>query len=165
MIFPQEWTGGVAYTEFGIVAIGIAPDNLEWGKRVVAHELAHLVTYQMTYNPYGDLPTWLNEGISTYAEGELPASAQEILDEAVRGYGLISVRSLGSNFPARGEITLHYAESYSLVKFLIEHYGREQLLQLLGAYKRGMGYDDALLEVYNFDSDGLDAAWRASLNR
>ncbi len=63
MIFPQEWTGGVAYTRYGVIAIGIAPDNLRWGKGATVHELAHLVTQQMTFNPYNSLPNWLNEGL------------------------------------------------------------------------------------------------------
>ncbi len=51
MIFPQEWTGGVAFTRHGIIAIGIAPNNLDWGKGAVVHELTHLVIHQMTFNP------------------------------------------------------------------------------------------------------------------
>ncbi|MCJ7655492.1 MAG: peptidase MA family metallohydrolase, partial [Dehalococcoidia bacterium] len=31
MIFPQEWTGGVAFTEYGIIAIGVPPNELDWG--------------------------------------------------------------------------------------------------------------------------------------
>jgi len=33
MIFPQEWTGGAAFTEFSTIAIGIPPSELDWGKR------------------------------------------------------------------------------------------------------------------------------------
>jgi len=163
MVFPPEWAGGMAFTEFGIVAIGISPSNLEWGRRTVAHELAHLVTYQMTYNPYGDIPTWLNEGLSMYAEGGLTPQEKAILSDAIRKDELVSVRSLSSSFPARGEITLHYAESYSLVEFLIDTYGNEKMLQLLATFKQGKSYDDALLEVYGFDTDGLEDAWRISL--
>jgi len=32
MIYPREWTGGVAFTRYGVVAIGIAPNNLSWGR-------------------------------------------------------------------------------------------------------------------------------------
>jgi hypothetical protein len=42
MIYPQEWTGGVAFTRYGIIAIGIAPHDLSWGKRAIAHELTHI---------------------------------------------------------------------------------------------------------------------------
>ena len=164
MVYPQEWTGGVAFTEYGIIAIGIAGDNLAWGKRAVAHELAHLVTFQMTFNPYGDLPTWLDEGLSMYAEGTLEAGEQALLDQAVSEDDLVSVRSLSGSFPARGEeVNLYYAESYSLVDFLIREYGKERMRQLLSVFKEGRAYDSALLEVYDFDTDGLDALWRQSL--
>ena len=47
MIFPQEWTGGVAFTEFGIITIGINTGNLDWGKGALAHELTHQGVHQM----------------------------------------------------------------------------------------------------------------------
>ena len=100
MIYPQEWTGGVAFTEYGIIAIGIATDNLSWGKRAVAHELAHMVIHQMTANPYGGLPTWLDEGLAMYAEGELAVSFTYFLENAIEEDSLISVRSLTSPFSA-----------------------------------------------------------------
>ena len=164
LVYPEEWTGGVAYIEYGILAIGIAPDNLAWGKRAMAHELTHLVTYQMTSNPYSDIPTWLNEGLSMYAEGDLETSFRSLLDEAISEDKLVSVQSLSSNFPADPqEARLSYAESYSLVNFLIHSYGREKMLSLLGVFKQGSSYDDALKEVYGFDTAGLDDLWRASL--
>jgi hypothetical protein len=46
MIFSQEWTGGVAFTEFGIVAISIPPSKVDWGKSALVHELTHLVVHQ-----------------------------------------------------------------------------------------------------------------------
>ena len=166
LIHPQEWTGGVAFTEFGIVAIGISPDNLTWGKRTVAHELAHLVTYQMTYNPYGDLPTWLNEGLSMYAEGELEFVFQSYLDLAIAEDSLISVRSLSSPFSAYAEESyLSYAQSYSLVEFLVNTYGSSKMLELLSTFRQGSSYDGALEKVYGFDMDGLDALWREYVTR
>ena len=98
-----------------------------------------------------------------YAEGDLTPGEKAILNDAIRKDNLVSVRSLSSSFPARGEINLYYVESYSLVKFLIDTYDSEKMLQLLGAFKQGKSYDDALLEVYGFDTDGLDDTWRASL--
>ena len=62
MIFPQEWTGGVAFTAFSTIAIGISPSELDWGKRALVHELMHLVVHQATFSPYGQLPVWLDEG-------------------------------------------------------------------------------------------------------
>jgi len=164
LIFPQEWTGGVAFTRYGIIAIGIAPKSLDWGKRAMVHELAHLVIHQMTLNPYGDLPTWLDEGLAMYAEGALEPQFVTLLNQAVAEDSLISVRSLSSPFSAHArESILSYAESYSLVKFLVERYGQGQMLELLLTFKQGSGYDAALQKVYGFDMDGLDARWRSYL--
>jgi hypothetical protein len=161
MIFAQEWTGGVAYTREGVIAIGISPSNLEWGKRAIVHELAHLVTEQMTSNPYNSIPNWLNEGISMYAEGEMEPAYRDYLEQAVAQDSLITVRSLASPFSAYAEKSyLSYAQSYSIVGFLIDSYGQEKMFKLLSAFKQGSSYDGALLSVYGFDMDGLNALWR-----
>ena len=161
MIFPQEWTGGVAFTRYGTIAIGIAPNNLAWGRRAIAHELAHLVIHQVTLNPYGDLPTWLNEGLAMYAEGPLEPELVALLNEAAAENKLISVRSLSSPFSAHAEeAVLSYAQSYSLVDFLISAYGPDKMLELLNTFREGSSYDGALNRVYGFDMDGLNTLWR-----
>ena len=164
MIFPQEWTGGVAFTAFSTVAIGISPSELDWGKRALVHELTHLVVHQATFSPYGQLPVWLDEGLAMYSEGELDPVMRSYLEEAIAKGELISVRSLCSPFSAYSEeASLSYAQSYSLVKYLLDNYGQDSMLDLLAILKQGSTYDEALTEVYDFDIDGLDARWRATL--
>jgi hypothetical protein len=164
MVFPQEWTGGVAFTEFSIIAIGISPARLDWGKRALVHELTHLVVHQAVFSPYGQLPTWLDEGLAMYNEGELEPHFQSRLQTAIREGELISVRSLCSPFSAQTDIAyVSYAQSYSLVEYLLNSYGQDSMLELLTLFKQGSTYDDALIEVYGFDIDGLDARWRAGL--
>ncbi len=161
MIYPQEWTGGVAFTRYGTIAIGIAPDNLYWGKRAIAHELTHLVIHQMTLNPYNDSPTWLDEGLAMYTEGMLDSQFKAYLERAIAEKSLISVRSLSSPFSAYAEQSyLSYAQSYSLVDFLISKYGQAQMLELLLTFRQGSSYDGALEKVYGFDMDRLNTLWQ-----
>ncbi len=161
MIYPQEWTGGVAFTRYGIIAIGIAPDSLQWGKRAVAHELTHLVIHQMTFNPYSGLPPWLSEGLAMHTEGVLELQYTAFLNRAIAEQGLISVRSLSSPFSTDPEKAyLSYAQSYSLVDFLISEYGQTEMLELLLTFREGSSYDDALEQVYGFNMDGLDSLWQ-----
>jgi hypothetical protein len=161
MIFPQEWTGGATYAEYGTIAIGIATSNLNWGQRAIAHELSHLVTHQMVFNPYNDLPTWLDEGLAMYAEGVLETGFASSLKQAIATNSLISMRSLASPFSALPELaTQSYAESFSIVEFLISQYGQEKMLALLNTFRQGSGWDAALVKVYDFDMDGLDKLWR-----
>ena len=164
MIFPQEWTGGVAFTEFGIIAIGISPDSIDWGKGALVHELTHLVVHQIVFSPYGLLPVWLDEGLAMYNEGELSPQLRSRLEEAISGGNLLSVRSLCSPFSADPEKAyLSYAESYSLVEYLLDNYSGDNMLDLLTLIKQGSTYDEALIEAYGFDVAGLDTRWRESL--
>jgi len=164
MVFSQEWTGGVAFTDFGIIAISISPSEIEWGKRALVHELTHLVVRQATFSPYGQLPIWLDEGLATYSEGELDPVLRSYLEEAISEDELISVRTLCSPFSAYPEkARLSYAQSYSLVEYLLDNYGQDKMLDLLALLKQGNTYDEALTEVYSFDIEGLGARWRATL--
>ena len=164
LIFPQEWTGGVAFPGYGIVIIGISPDNLAWGKRAIAHEMGHLVVHQALSGFYGHLPVWLDEGLAMDAEGDLRPDLQTMLNKAIARDTLFSVRSISSSFPTDpDEARLCYAESYSLVQFLIDTYGSDKILNLLAVLNEGNTYDDAMLEVYDFNVDGLNAVWRESL--
>lgn len=164
LVYPQEWTGGVAFTGFGIIAIGISPGQTEWSERSIAHELGHLVVHQAVSGPFGELPTWLDEGLAQDAEGELRFDLSQRLDEGIAADSLFSVRSLCSSFPSDpNEAKLCYAQSYSLVQFLLDGYGRDKVLELLNVFKAGSTYDDALLQVYGFDLDGLNSQWRESV--
>ena len=166
MIYPQEWAGGVAFTRYGIMIIGINKGNLEWGKGAIAHEFMHLVTHQMTYNPYNSMPVWLNEGLSEYAEGEMDATSSFYLEQAVLSDKLISVRSLASPFSADSQISYQsYAQSLSLVEYLIDNYGQDRMFELLSTFRQGSTYDAALLKVYGFDMSGLNDLWREYIIR
>ncbi len=165
MIYPQEWTGGVAFSEYGTIVIGIGPTSfsLAWGKGAIVHELTHLVIHQVIANPYSGLPTWLDEGLAMTSMGELDAGYVSVLEAAKDSGRLISVRSLSSPFSTyASESVLGYAQSYELVKYLLDNYGRDAMSALLNAFRQGSGYDEALLAVYGFDRDGLDSAWRAT---
>lgn len=165
MINPQDWTGGVAYSQYGTIAIGINPTTeLEWGERTISHELTHLVTFQVTANPYSDLPNWLTEGLAMYSEGPLTSDFVATLSIAETSQSLISVRSLCSQFSAyTNQALLAYAESFEIVSYLINEYGRDKMFELLSVFKQGSGYDDAINSVYGFDMDALNSLWQTEL--
>jgi hypothetical protein len=162
MLFPQQWEGGVTFEGYNIIAVGVAPSQLDYGEGAVPHELTHWAVHQITFNDYGaDMPTWLDEGLATYIQNEQDS---DWLNTAIKENKLISIRSLSSPFSAvPEEAYISYAESHSVVTFLLETYGKDKMLQLLNVFHQGSGYDEALKQVYGFDQDGLDALWRQSL--
>jgi hypothetical protein len=165
-MYPYEWTGAVTYSQYGVIAIGLAPSNLAWGKAAVAHELTHLAIYQVTMNPYNSLPTWLDEGLAVYNEGIVDVSFSTALYNAVTSGNLISVRSLDSPFSAdSSKAVLSYGESFSIVDYLISTYGEDKMLQLLTVFSQGSTYDGALKTVYGFDTASLDTIWQTYVNK
>lgn len=164
VLYVTEWAGGVAFTDFNVVAIGITPSELTFGKRALAHELSHLLTRQASYNFYGDLPVWLNEGIAMWGEGPMRPEMALALQDAIEQRRFITFRTLSSPFPGDIEAAfLSYAESQSVVTFLLEKYGGSKMAELLNVFKNGSGYDEALLKVYGFDMDRLFELWRDSI--
>lgn len=132
------------------------------------HELAHLIVGQLTENPYADPPRWLNEGLASYLmrdEQEL-RQLEAALAQALRQNRLISLRSLASQFPSDDTgVALAYAESYSVVKYIIETYGGEKFGELLRTFKEGTLPDDALRKVLNVDTEKLEQDWHQYLRR
>ncbi|HAV10599.1 MAG TPA: peptidase MA domain-containing protein [Dehalococcoidia bacterium] len=166
MLFPRGWEGGFAAYEYGTINIGISTQEIAWGKKAIAHELGHLVTHQITFSPYGDLlPVWLDEGLAMHAEGQIDPSDRKLIDRAISMNALISLRSLASPFSTdASKAALSYAQSQSVVEFLISTYGREQMAKLLHLFYEGSTIDDALQKIYGVDQDGLNTIWLASIS-
>jgi hypothetical protein len=155
-----EWTGAVNFSGRGVIAIGLG--SSAWMDRVIPHELTHAMLDQVTKPPFGDIPRWMHEGLAMRSEGGMTAEERALLSDAIENDELVSLRALNSTFAdARDQAVLSYAESYSLIEFIIDEYGTDQLGQLIDVFAKGAHYDDAMLEVFGVDMDGMEDLWRA----
>ncbi|HLO16701.1 MAG TPA: peptidase MA family metallohydrolase, partial [Anaerolineales bacterium] len=164
ILYEPSWTGGEAFPEQDIVILGIAPYDLEWGRDAIVHELTHVLVGHLTFSCLSDVPTWLNEGLAVYSEGELDQASQQQLEAAIQDDTLLTVRSLSGGFSeVADKAYLSYSESYSIAKFLVETYGQDKMTSLLVSLKDGRTIDEALTQTYGFNVDGLEAAWRTAI--
>lgn len=164
MVYAQEWTGGVAFTNYGIIAIGIGPGDMEWGARSLRHELSHLVVHSLTFSPFGDLPTWLDEGLAMHNEGEPEATFVTVLRQAVLNDYLISLRTLNGPFSSDTQVAyLSYAQSLSVVTYLLDTYGAGSMHELLMLLSRGETVDSALTQSFGFGLGEIETAWRIAV--
>ena len=164
VLYEPSWTGGQAFPDQDIVILGISQSDLDWGRAAIVHELTHVLVGHLTFSCLGDVPTWLNEGLAVYSEGELDAQSQKQLEDAIRNDTLLTVRSLSGSFSEVSvKAYLSYSQSYSITRFLIETYGQEEMTALLLALTDGMTIDDALIQTYGFDIEGLEVAWRQAV--
>lgn len=163
-LFAPDWSGGLAYSDHRIVIAAVPPDSGTWGYEVVSHELTHVLIGYYTYSCVSGLPNWLSEGLATYAEGSVGVShayEDHVVTEAIETDSLFTVERLGEIFSNDPDLARQaYAQSYSLVEFLITTYGQEEMLELLTQFKEGASEDKALRTVYGLDHVKLDAAWR-----
>ncbi len=167
VLYIQDWAGGVAFSEYNTILMGVPPNiAADWGTRTVRHELAHLVIGQFGQSCVGGhRPTWLNEGLAVYAEGEPDAGTLADIESGIADNRFEPVRSLNGAFPAHGDAAgMAYSQSYSLVNYLLTYYGEAKMQTLLLTLADGHGYDAALEQVYGFNVDGLETAWRAAIN-
>ncbi|HNK64402.1 MAG TPA: peptidase MA family metallohydrolase [Anaerolineales bacterium] len=164
ILYEPAWTGGQAFPEYNIVIMGFDPLNDTWNQNTVIHELTHILVGRTAFSCLGSRPGWLEEGLAMYSEGGLDENMQSRLDYAINSDSLITLRSLNGGFSELPDkANLSYSQSYSVVRFMIESYGQEKMTDLLTALRDAKPIDEALLEVYGVDTDGLDSAWRASV--
>lgn len=164
ILYEPSWTGGQAFPDQNIVILGISTTDLDWGRDAIVHELTHVLVGHLTFSCLGDVPTWLNEGLAVYSEGELDQGSQRQLEDAIRDDTLLTIRSLSSGFSeVSDKAYLSYSESYSVTKFLIETYGQDKMTSLLVALRDGLTIDEALQQTYGFGVDTLEDAWRGAI--
>jgi hypothetical protein len=158
-----EWIGGFADPGQNLIVAGIRPGDgaaAEMG-RMLTHEAVHLMVYQATRNPFNSAPRWLDEGLAiTYQEIQ-EQRFRRILDLAVDEGRLIPVRALRSSFPTDPDLAIQsYAQSQSIVEYLIDEHGYESVSRLLGTYRTGVSHEEAVQQALGMSLDELDAAWK-----
>jgi len=159
--FAPSWSGGQANPASNLIFLDSSSTDIS----AEVHELTHVLVGHFTFSCIGFVPQWLNEGLAVYSEGPLNAQFQIPLDVAVQSNTLLSVRSISGAFSGEGnQANLSYAESFSIVNFLIQNYGHDKMNSLLIAFRDGKSDDEALTSVYGFNVDGLEDAWRQSLH-
>ncbi len=164
ILYEPSWTGGMAFPEHNIVILGVSGTDSTWDKHTVVHELTHVLVGHLTFSCLGDVPTWLNEGLAVYSEGELDSASAAQLDDAIHNDTLLSVRSLSVGFSeVADKASLSYSQSYSLVKYLIDTFGQSKMTSLLVGLRDGATVDDDLTQTYGFNVDGLEDNWRKAV--
>lgn len=166
VLYIQDWAGGVAFSEYNTILMGVPPGiAADWGRTTVRHELAHLVIGQFGSSCVGGRrPTWLNEGLAVYAEGEPDSSTLADITNGIQNNQFEPLRSLNGSFPAHDDAAgMAYSQSYSVVDFMLTEYGQEKMQALILNLAEGTGYDEALEDVYGMNVDGLETAWRAEI--
>ncbi len=164
ILYESSWVGGEAFPEENIVIMGTSGSDSNWDQNTVIHELTHVLVGHITFSCLSYVPQWLNEGLAVYSEGPLDTQFQGPLDQAIQDDKLLTIRSISGAFSeVSSKADLSYAESFSIVNFLITTYGQDKMTALLIALRDGATTDEALSQTYGFNIDGLETQWRKAI--
>ncbi|RPI25296.1 MAG: hypothetical protein EHM70_20260 [Chloroflexota bacterium] len=137
----QDWVAGHADPDLHLMVVSLppGPDRRLEMERQIPHELMHILLYQTLDRGYNNLPTWLNEGLSSLVQLYPMPEYQVILENAIQKEALIPISSLCQNFPVDASSTyLSYAESTSFTRYLYRRFGKTGLDSLVAAYSNGV---------------------------
>ncbi len=161
----SQWVGGQAIGPFNVIVFAATPTTPDL-EILLAHELTHIVIDQVSDNPFSSPPSWIHEGLATINESAdgLRFDYPGIVSDALERGALLSLRGLTGSFPASSSgAILAYAESNSLLNYVIDTYGAESIGRLLRAYRQGVTDDEAVNIAIGIGLTRLEQDWLAYL--
>ena len=164
VLYEPGWTGGQSYGDHNIIILGVPEGYEDWGKSAIAHELMHNLVDRFTFSCLVRIPSWVHEGLAMVSEGGPGEAGMAMLKDAIDDNDIFPLRSLGGGFPEDShKAELAYAQSYSVVDFLIRRGDAARMRSFLELLGSGLTADESLQKLFGFNVDGLDAAWRESV--
>lgn len=162
----EEWAGGHANPEIGVVMVAIAPgasQGIEMQTKI-PHELAHVMLYRSLGDTYANQPIWLLEGIASMVELYPNPDYARALEIASNDNSLLPFESLCASFPAdTGNAFLAYAQSQSFVSYIRDSFGSSGLTRLTNSYSEGFGCELGATSALGTPLSQLDVRWRENV--
>jgi hypothetical protein len=138
---------------------------------VLAHMTTHSIWTEYMNGRVQEPQRWVVEGLAVYEEAKSRTQGQELfagLQPMMRRapMPIDQLQNLAPNTERAYETSLWYAQSQSMVAYMIDHGGRIGFGQFLSALSQGQNIDQAINSSFVGQWQGLavfDAAWRGSL--
>lgn len=158
------WIMGRAFPDRNRVVVkALGPERIG---TLVAHELCHILLHQKLDQTGTSEPRWLHEGLAKYATKDLPMQDQQILSQAAAAHKLLTFAELEEAFGGPSEkVSLAYAQSYTLVRYLAELEPGEGVGRFLYELGQVGEVDRALLRAYQKPVEQLEKEWLERVRR
>jgi hypothetical protein len=162
------WSGGAA--SLGERKIYVYKSDEAFG--ILAHELTHIY-FDSFFPASAPSPLWLSEGVATYVQSERGYSTPNWLDQNLKlleggsGFKLGDlVRIENMQGADEDNVRLWYAQSYSLVRFLMKMKAGDAFYVFCREIRDGKPANQALYRAYGMPYNklsSLEYAWRYDL--
>ncbi len=148
-----EWSTGVvnkdAYAIIGRMIVTYRQEE-NFFDGLLPHEIGHLILHEFLKE--ARVPAWFDEGVAQLCEAGKSEQALRVMRAFVSRGQFIRFRDLmpwdkqQQRDPL--QVTIFYAQSLSIVDFLIKQYGSDALGRLCRNIRDGRSFEEALKRVY-----------------
>ena len=133
---------------------------------ILPHEIAHLILWDLLADKYANAPIWFEEGVAQleeYGKRQLVQAAMQPVAAERKHIPFNVFKNLKSHeLTDDAQVSLFYAQSLSVVVFLVEKYGQDAFYRLSKELRDGRNFESALARVYGgiFNSmPDLESRW------
>jgi len=156
-----EWSGGQVRIGAKLIqGFSGAPGFLN---SMLPHELAHIIFIEMVGFNNPAVPLWLQEGVATYQQEDISAVKADLAGK-IRGNDYLDLRALNSfqlSNASTENVRLFYAESYSMVKYLIAEFGKDAFVNFCRLLRDNRNLMTALSRAYSFKNlNEFEESWK-----
>jgi hypothetical protein len=135
---------------------------------VLPHEMGHIIFREFVGFDNYCIPHWLDEGVASFQENIKWRTADAVVKQAKKENKFIGFKDLSKLDPHSIKDTvsveIFYAESLSIVNFLVQRFGKDQFSEFCQALNKFNDLDKALAHAYDFrNAQELDEAWERYL--
>ncbi len=156
------WTAAVTVFPHRIIVLkapNLTNASLRQYQTTVRHEFIHL--YQSFHTPLYMTPTWYNEGLAVYLTDPYDIQSRIVLSHALFQDTLIPLNKL-SDFLKYNHLQaeLAYAESASLLEFLVIVFGESFIKNLTTDIKSTRDFNKSFYRLSNIEPGTLEFHWK-----
>lgn len=133
---------------------------------ILPHEIAHLILWDHLATTPAKIPVWYEEGVAQLEEADKRQMVKDALRPVVAAGKYIRFNVFNALKPEElkddAQVSLFYAQSLSVVVFLVEKYGQDAFYRLSKELRDGCDFETALSRAYSgiFASMAdLEARW------
>jgi len=166
-IFRKDYTDNTSRPEWSRASANFKERRIDaflsdkgFETTLIPHEMGHLIFREFTGGKT-PLPLWLEEGVACFVEEE-QCSRLNFAKKLVKSSIYIPMKKLaGLDSDTIVVPELFYAQSASIVNYLITGFDEYKFLQLCQALKDRKGWWRSLQQIYGFDDfDDFELKWK-----
>ncbi|MCD4779342.1 MAG: hypothetical protein K8S27_02175 [Candidatus Omnitrophica bacterium] len=144
-----EWSHGVAFSRAKVIET--YPSAHGFFDTILPHEIGHII-FREFVGFRARIPTWFEEGVAMNQEKAKRWGADKVVAKAIADETFIPLTDLSqvhlNRFTSKDTVKLFYAESASIVSFMINKGGKHKFVRFCRKLKDGDPFEWVFEKVY-----------------